>query len=105
MQILIYSHAFWPSVGGLETMMEILAEEFAAAGNQVTVVTQTANGGSQAANYQVVRQPGLKAFFALLRRTDVCLSASVSLRGLWPIILARRPFVISHQTLYDFPWI
>jgi glycogen(starch) synthase len=102
-QILIYSHAFWPNVGGLETMMEILAEEFAAAGNQVTVVTQTANGGSHAANYQVVRQPGLTAFLALLHRTDVCLCASVSLRGLWPIILARRPFAISHQTLYDSP--
>jgi hypothetical protein len=32
LKILIYSRAFWPSVGGLETVMEILAEEFTAAG-------------------------------------------------------------------------
>jgi glycosyltransferase involved in cell wall biosynthesis len=88
-------------VGGLETMMEILAEEFVAAGQQVTVVTQTPDGGPREANYQVIRRPSFKAFFALLRRTDVCLYASVSLRGLWPIIIVRRPFVISHQTLYE----
>jgi hypothetical protein len=28
LKILTYSRVFWPSVGGLETMMEILAEEF-----------------------------------------------------------------------------
>jgi glycogen synthase len=38
-----------------------------------------------------------------LRWSDVCLCASVSLRGLLPIIIARTPLVVSHQTNYDSP--
>jgi glycogen synthase len=82
-------------------MMEILAEEFAAAGHEVRVVTLTANGEKCDSNYDVVRLPGLRSYVKLLRWSDVCLYASVSLRGLWPIILARRPFVFSHHIMYN----
>src|SRR5262249_20596281 len=34
---------------------------------------------------------------------DVCLCASVTLRGLWPMIVARKPYVISHQNVPDSP--
>jgi glycosyltransferase involved in cell wall biosynthesis len=101
MKILIYSRAFWPSVGGLETIMEILAEEFTAADHQVKVVTQVAAEEESNLDYEVVRLPTLKSFLELLRWSDVCLSASVSLRGLLPIIVARTPLVVSHQNTYD----
>lgn|SRR5262249_52977917 len=81
--------------------MEILAEEFTAAGHHVRVVTQTAQGEEWDCAYEVVRLPGLHSYVQSLRWSDVCLCASVSLRALWPIILARRPYVISHQTIYD----
>jgi glycogen synthase len=100
-KILIYSRAFRPSVGGLETMMEILAEEFIAAGHQVIVVTETEDKLRWNNDYEVVRRPSLKSYVQLLHWSDVCLYASVSLRGLWPMIMARRPYVISHQTLYE----
>jgi glycosyltransferase involved in cell wall biosynthesis len=103
LKILIYSRVFWPSIGGLETMMEILAEEFTAAGHQVKVVTQVAAEEEGNPDYDVVRLPTLNSFIKLLRWSDVCLCANVSLRGLLPIIVACTPLVISHQGTYDLP--
>jgi len=81
--------------------MEILAEEFTAADHQVKVVTQVAAEEESNLGYEVVRLPTLKSFLELLRWSDVCLSASVSLRGLLPIIVSRTPLVVSHQITYD----
>jgi glycogen synthase len=102
-KILIYSRAFRPSVGGLETMMGILAEEFAAAGHQVKVATQVATESEGNHNYEVVRLPTLKSCVQLLRWSDVCLCANVSLRGLVPMTIAGTPLVISHHGTYDVP--
>src|SRR6516165_10575248 len=103
MKILIYSRVFWPSIGGLETMMEILAEEFTAAGHQVKVATQVATEAERDRDYEIVRLPSLKACVQLLRWSDVCLCANVSLRGLVPMMIAGTPLVISHHGTYDSP--
>ena len=100
MKILIYSRVFWPSIGGLETMMEILAEEFTAAGHQVKVATQVGTAAERNHNYEVVRLPTLKSCVQLLRWSDVCLCANVSLRGLAPMMIAGTPLVISHHLTY-----
>jgi glycogen synthase len=103
LKILIYSRVFWPSVGGLETIMEILAEEFTAAGHQVKVVTQVATASERNHDYDVVRLPTLKSCVQLLRWSDVCLCANVSLRGLVPMMISGTPLVISHQGTYGLP--
>jgi glycogen synthase len=92
---------FSPSIGGMETMMEILAEEFTATGHQVKVTTQVATGSERNYDYEVVRLPPLKSCVQLLRWSDVCLCAGVSLRGLVPMMIAGTPLVISHQTTYN----
>ena len=50
-----------------------------------------------------MRLPSLHSYVQLIRWSDVCLCASVSLRGLWPIIAIRKPYVISHQTVSYSP--
>jgi hypothetical protein len=52
---------FSPSIGGMETMMEILAEEFKARGHQVKVATQVATKSERNYDYEVVRLPPLKS--------------------------------------------
>jgi glycogen(starch) synthase len=84
-------------------MMEILAEEFTAAGHQVKVATQVAVEVERDHDYEVVRLPTLKSCVQLLRGSDVCLCACVSLRGLLPMMIARTPVVISHQDTYPSP--
>jgi glycogen synthase len=54
-------------------------------------------------DYEVIRSPPVKSYVQALRWSDVCLCASVSLRGLLPMMIARRPLVISHQTYHGSP--
>jgi glycosyltransferase involved in cell wall biosynthesis len=82
--------------------MEILAEEFSAAGHLVIIVTETPNTkAEQDCDYDVVRSPSIVSLVRLLRWSDVCLCANVSLRSLGPILIANRPFVVSHHGLYN----
>ena len=47
-----------------------------------------------------------RAIFAMLRWTrwcDVFYQANVALRGLWPLLLVHRPWVVSHHSWYRRP--
>jgi glycogen(starch) synthase len=109
MRILIYSPAFLPSVGGLEIGQALLADCLTRLGHQLTVVTRTAAAGGAAgaagpsegdAPFRVLRRPGPLALLRAVRSCDVFFQANVSLRGLWPLLLVRRPWAVSHHTWY-----
>lgn len=97
MRILLCTHWFFPSYGGIETVSRILAEEFAKAGASVTVVTKTP-GADMDAPYQVVRRPSLEAVRQLGNQCDVIFQSLISLRTLVPLSLTRKPVVIAHHS-------
>jgi glycosyltransferase involved in cell wall biosynthesis len=106
MRLLIYSHFFAPSIGGVETIVRSLAgglaerrgpdgtPEFA-----VTVVTQTAarEFDDRSLAFPVVRQPSLIHLYRLIRGSDVIHSAGPALPPLLLAKLARKPVVIEHH--------
>lgn len=103
MRILLATHFFSPNIGGLETVARVLADEFTALGHQVVVVTQSPRPGGalldkQEFVYPVVRCPPAKELLRLVRWSEVYFQNNISLRTLWPLLLARRPWVVSHQT-------
>src|SRR5438045_2809049 len=101
MKILIHSPAFLPMIGGLEINMATMADAFAGAGHEVAIWTTTPGAGPEPpARYRVVRRPSPFAAFRLARWCDVFVHANVSLRGLWPLLLVRRPWVASHHSWY-----
>jgi len=95
-KILLGSHHFFPSTGGIETVSELLALEFIAAGHEVRVVTQTAGEGSFP--FPVIRRPGLLELQRQVRWCHVFLQSNISLRTLWPLLFVRRPLFIIHHT-------
>jgi glycosyltransferase involved in cell wall biosynthesis len=97
MRILLCSHWFSPSFGGVETISKILAEEFTRAGATVTVVTNTP-GPEEDLVYSVVRQPSHKALRELARNADVIFQNLISLRTLISLITSRKPIVVTHQS-------
>ncbi|HSK77243.1 MAG TPA: glycosyltransferase family 4 protein [Thermoanaerobaculia bacterium] len=99
MRILIYSPAFLPAIGGLEITTSLLAEGLAESGQEVTVVTRTP-GEPQEAPYRVVRDPAPLEVLRWTRWCDVFVQQNVSLRGLWPLLLIRRPWVVFHHSWY-----
>jgi glycogen(starch) synthase len=100
-KILLGSHHFFPSTGGIETVSQILAREFISLGHEVRVLTQTKGEGTFA--FPVIRRPGVSELLRQVRWCDVFLQNNISLRTLWPLLLARRPLFIVHQTWITNP--
>ncbi|MCU4117727.1 glycosyltransferase family 4 protein [Variovorax sp. N23] len=98
MKVLLYSHAFHPSLGGVETVSMALAQGFIANGVACKVVTQSeADGGAAPGfGFEVIRRPGRAEARALVQWADVVLFNGASL-ALQPwVLLQRKPFVWVH---------
>jgi len=106
MKLLIYSHFFPPSVGGVETVILALARGLAgerrADGTQefdITLVTQTASGDFQDAGlpFRVARRPKGAEFRRLLRHADVIHCAGAAMSPIVGGLLAGKPVVVEHH--------
>lgn len=100
MKVLHYSPAFLPHIGGLELNVCNIAAQIQQAGHDVTVVTQTPSDQPDGFPFRVVRRPSRRELLRWTRWCDVFFQANVSLRGLWPLLLVRRPWVVSHHSWY-----
>lgn len=100
MKILLYSPPFYPKIGGLETVVSILAHEFVNQGHDVKVVTQTPEKGDRTFPFEVIRRPNFLQLLFLTGWCDIYFQACVSLKGILPPLLLRKPLCITHQTWY-----
>jgi glycosyltransferase involved in cell wall biosynthesis len=99
MKILLCSHVFAPSIGGIETVSAILAEQFCRLGLHVKVVTNTPGGQGNQGNqgYEIVRQPSIKELRKLGREADLIFQNNISLKTLLPLLTCGKPIVINHN--------
>lgn len=100
MKILIYSPLFYPSIGGIETAVSILAHEFVERGHEVKLVSQVPATDSKIFPFEVIRRPSWKKLLKLVSWCEVYFQGCISLKGIWPLLLIRRPWVVTHQTWY-----
>jgi glycogen(starch) synthase len=98
MNLLLYSHAFAPSIGGIETQVMALARGLAE-NIRVVVVTKVAAGQfeDQALPFQVKRRPRLIELFQLIRTADVVHVAGPALAPMILALLLRKPVIIEHH--------
>ena len=106
MNLLIYSHYFAPSVGGVESIVQSLAGGIAelrtANGDRefnVTVVTETPAGSHDDNKFpfRVVRRPGFIRLWQLVRASDVIHSAGPAFLPMFLAWLSRKRFVVEHH--------
>jgi glycogen(starch) synthase len=106
MKLLIYSHFFAPSVGGVETLVLSLARGLAGLRSpsgdpefEITLVTQTPADkfDDLSLRFRVVRQPTLIQLWDLIRASDVVHVAGPALAPLILGLLARKPIVVEHH--------
>jgi glycogen synthase len=106
MKLLIYSHFFAPSVGGVETVVLSLARGLSALRSpdgtpefEITLATETAGGtfDDSSLPFQVVRQIPLLRLWDLVRASDLTHVAGPALAPLCLCFLARRPLVVEHH--------
>ncbi|HKP87793.1 MAG TPA: glycosyltransferase family 4 protein [Blastocatellia bacterium] len=100
MKILIYSPAFYPSVGGLETLVAILAQEFVGQGHEVKLVSQIPAVDSKRFSFEVIRRPAARELLSLTDWCEVFFQPHMSLKGAWPLLVKRRPWVVAHNAWY-----
>lgn len=100
MKILIYSSVFYPSFGGIETVVSILSNEFIKQGHEVKLVTQIPATDSKTFPFEIIRQPSWQQLLKLTKWCDIYFQACVSLKAIWPLLIIRRPWVVTHQTWY-----
>ena len=92
-------YVFPPSVGGIETVSALLADELTRRGEDLHVVTQTpAPTEDVSRGYELVRRPNPKKLVEMLRWADVVLHMNISLRLGWPLLFVDKPWVVSHHT-------
>ncbi|TPG20620.1 glycosyltransferase family 4 protein [Variovorax guangxiensis] len=116
MKVLLYSHAFHPSVGGVESVSMSLAEGFIANGIECKVVTHSRDDDvptsaptqwlSMSApssapsmspfGFEVIRQPRSAQVRELVRWADVVLFNGASMRLQPSVLFSRKPFVWVH---------
>jgi glycosyltransferase involved in cell wall biosynthesis len=106
MKLLLYVHAWAPSVGGVETVNMILAKGLAAwkgthPGEEIalTLVTQTPVHGMDDSTlpFRVVRRPGFGRLIRLIREADLLHMAGPTLLPSAIAWLMRKPAVIEHH--------
>ncbi len=100
LRIAFYSHAFHPNVGGIESVSLVLAAEFVRLGQEVRMITPVPAAAESDANlpYPVLRQPSRSALAEAVRWSDVVFQNNISLPALWPMLVFRKPWVVTHQT-------
>src|SRR5215469_9608985 len=105
-KVLIYTHAFAPKVGGVETVVMSLATGLAGlseadriASLDVTVVTPTPRGqfDDESLPFQLVRQPSLAELAHLIRAADIIHLAGPALLPLFLGLFLRKPVVVEHH--------
>jgi len=105
-KLLLYSHFFAPSIGGVETVVLSLARGLSQrrdaqgfAEFEITLVTQTPAGNydDNSLPFRVVRRPGLFQFWRLIRSSHIVHVAGPALAPLLLSCLSRKPFVIEHH--------
>jgi glycogen(starch) synthase len=102
MNILLWSWSFHPSVGGIETMTEILGKAFTARGHNVTVITRTGASPLASADFPftVVRRPSWRQLTRLVADCDVFVHNHLSLKVALPLLFFRRLWLVVYQTWY-----
>jgi glycosyltransferase involved in cell wall biosynthesis len=101
LNILVSSHAFAPSLGGIETVTALLAEEFVKADHSVVIVTQSAGESDQTqSGARIVRGASLQQLVGLVKWCDVFWHNNLSIRTMWPGLLLGKPLVVTHSGSY-----
>lgn len=100
-RLLIYSHFFAPSTGGVETVVLALAKGLVElpAPFDVTVVTQTPAGDFQDETlpHRIVRNPALITLWKLIQEADLVHIAGTALPPMILSLLTGKPTVVEHH--------
>jgi glycogen synthase len=97
MRVLLHSRCFFPSVGGLERVSQLLADTLHCRGIRLHLVTDTPLvGHAEVGPYPVTRSPSRRRLCLLVRDADIVHANGFSLQLLPYCILYGKPMIWTH---------
>lgn len=102
MNILLHTQ-FPPSVGGIETVAALLSRAWQRRGHQVEILASNDSAPLRPVFPELAKvhyRPGPLTILKALKRADVFVHMNVSLSGVWPLALIRRPWIAVHHGFY-----
>lgn len=97
MKIHMHSMVFAPSVGGVEAVGQMLAEEWTRMGVEVRVTTETP-GTDEGLTFPIIRRPARRALWESARWADLVFHNHPSTRVAWAPLIARKPWFATVHT-------
>ncbi len=109
MKILLYCHAFYPSIGGIETVTETLAKCLTNRGhtiilvteilehNEIIVETGTLTKDKVKFPFEVVRRPVASKILRLMYKVDVVCTIDINVKYILLSKIARKPLICTHN--------
>ncbi|MGB0564887.1 MAG: glycosyltransferase family 4 protein, partial [Spirulinaceae cyanobacterium] len=73
---------------------------------EVLPITNTVGAGwkpASTSDFELIRFPSLPQLYRLLQQCDLYVQSCISLKGLWPWLVIRKPLVMIHHTWYRHP--
>jgi len=103
-KLLLYSHFFAPSIGGVETVVMSLANGLSAYSGphgefEITLVTQTPRGSFDDSSlpFLVARQPNLNFLRKLIQSADAIHVAGAAISPIMLGLLFQKPVIVEHH--------
>jgi glycosyltransferase involved in cell wall biosynthesis len=104
MNILFFSHSFYPKIGGIETVSMQLATNFQERQNvSIIVVSRTKEIGNLMLPFEVVRAPSTKTIASLLKWCDVVFENNPCFGMSWLNFIVRKPKIVALHTWIVVP--
>ncbi len=101
MKILFISYTFYPNIGGVETVSELLSNKFVEFGHEIVLVTHTLlrdDDITKTFNFSVVRRPDLLTFLKLNAWSDIVFHNNISLNYFFQSFILGKPCVVAIHT-------
>lgn len=98
MKILFLSHNFYPFIGGIEVISEMLCSSFVQAGHEVCLLTWANDDDGTTFPFNIVRKPSLPVLLYKHAWADLVFENNPCLRLSWPAIFFNSPLIIAIHT-------
>src|ERR1035438_10385038 len=102
MKLLITAPTFYPTLGGISEVTDIVAQQVHERGHEVTVVTPTlADADAEHLNpyvYRVVRTESAWELFSLARQADQIWMSGFNVKQLLPLLPLTKKLKVTHHT-------
>jgi glycosyltransferase involved in cell wall biosynthesis len=98
LKILFFSNNFYPDIGGIESISEMLATAFVQQGAEVHLLTWTQGKEEKEFPFKVIRTPSISVLLKEFIWADVVFENNPCLRMSWPNLFMGKPIVTGLQT-------